>query len=157
VARLWRDGEPYEAPDAVVAGAGMDPDSEAMLRLADSILGSAYGGDFAIALDRAAAFFRVIAAGAVRPARDGWCQRCRQPRRPGQPDSPDLARATIASLATSPPPQRPGGGHVALTLAPRAVADPDDTIAFVVHRAIACPQIGASRSGRPTAAPECLA
>jgi hypothetical protein len=63
VARLWRDGEPYTAPDAVVAGAGMDPDSEAMLRLADSILGSAYGGDFAIALDRAAAFFRVIAAG----------------------------------------------------------------------------------------------
>jgi hypothetical protein len=31
--------------------------------LGDSVLGSAYGGDFAIALDRAAAFFRVIAAG----------------------------------------------------------------------------------------------
>jgi len=63
VARLWRDGEPYAAPDAVVAGAGLRPDGEAMLRLADSILGSAYGGDLAIALERAAAFFRVIAAG----------------------------------------------------------------------------------------------
>ena len=85
VARLWRDGEPYEAPDAVVAGAGMDPDSEAMLRLADSILGSAYGGDFAIALDRAAAFFRVIAAGRREgrpaPGADGA----------GGADSPDLA------------------------------------------------------------------
>lgn len=63
VARLWRDGAPFAAPDAVVAGAEHAPDGEAMLRLADSILRSAYGGDFAIALDRAAAFFRVIAAG----------------------------------------------------------------------------------------------
>ena len=63
VARLWRDGEPYAAPDAVVAGAGLGPDGDAMRRLADSILGSAYAGDFAIALDRGAAFFRVIAAG----------------------------------------------------------------------------------------------
>src|SRR5215470_14886079 len=63
VVRLWRDGEPYAAPDAVVAGAEHAPDGAAMLRLADSILGSAYGGDFAIALDRAAAFFRIIAAG----------------------------------------------------------------------------------------------
>jgi hypothetical protein len=63
VARLWREGEPYATPDAVVAGSGPHPDGEAMARLADSILGSAYGGDFAIALERAAAFFRVIAAG----------------------------------------------------------------------------------------------
>lgn len=63
VARLWRDGEPYAAADAVVAGAGLHADGAAMVRLADSVLGSAYGGDFAIALDRAAAFFRVIAAG----------------------------------------------------------------------------------------------
>jgi hypothetical protein len=34
-----------------------------MSRLADSILASAYGGDLAVALDRAAAFFRVVAAG----------------------------------------------------------------------------------------------
>jgi len=63
VVRLWRDGEPYATPDAVVAGAGPHPDADAMSRLADSILASAYGGDFAVALDRAAAFFRVVAAG----------------------------------------------------------------------------------------------
>ena len=63
VARLWRDGDPYAAADAVVAGAGLHPDGAAMVRLADSVLGSAYGGDFAIALERAAAFFRVIAVG----------------------------------------------------------------------------------------------
>src|SRR5262249_4793027 len=63
VARLWRDGGPCAAPDAVVAGAGPHPDADAMWRLADSILASAYGGDFAVALDRAAAFFRVVAAG----------------------------------------------------------------------------------------------
>jgi hypothetical protein len=76
VARLWRDGEPHAAPDAVVAGAEHRPDGEAMLRLADSILGSAYSGDFAIALDRGAAFFRVVAAG-------------RRENRPGT--GPDLA------------------------------------------------------------------
>jgi hypothetical protein len=63
VVRLWRDGEPYATPDALVAGAGPQPDAEAMSRLADSILASAYGGDFAVALERAAAFFRVVASG----------------------------------------------------------------------------------------------
>lgn len=63
VTRLWRDGEPYATPDALVAGAGPHPDAEAMSRLADSILAGAYGGDFAVALDRAAAFFRVVAIG----------------------------------------------------------------------------------------------
>lgn len=77
VVRLWRDGAPYAAADAVVAGAEPYPDGPAMHRLADSILRSAYGGDFAIALDRAAAFFRVVAAG----------------RREGQPGAgADLAR-----------------------------------------------------------------
>lgn len=63
VVRLWRDGEPYETPDALVAGAGPQPDAEAISRLADSILAGAYDGDFAVAIDRAAAFFRVVAVG----------------------------------------------------------------------------------------------
>jgi hypothetical protein len=63
VVRLWRDGEPYATPDALVAGAGPQPDAEAISRLADSILAGAYGGDFAVALDRAASFFRVVAVG----------------------------------------------------------------------------------------------
>jgi hypothetical protein len=63
VVRLWRDGEAYATPDALVAGAGPHPDAEAMSRLADSILACAYGGDVAVALERAAAFFRVVAVG----------------------------------------------------------------------------------------------
>lgn len=63
VVRLWRAGEPHATPDAVVAGAGSHPDAEAMCRLGDAILAGAYGGDFSVALDRAAAFFRVVAAG----------------------------------------------------------------------------------------------
>lgn len=63
VVRLWRDGEPYATPDAVVAGTGAHADADAMSRLADSILAGAYDGDFGVALERAAAFFRVVAAG----------------------------------------------------------------------------------------------
>ncbi len=63
VARLWRDGEPYAPADAVVAGVGEHADPDDIRHLADSVLGGAYRGDFAVALERAAAFFRVIAAG----------------------------------------------------------------------------------------------
>ena len=63
VARLWRDGEPQAAADSVVAGVGAHADPDDMRQLADSVLGGAYRGDFAVALERAAAFFRVIAAG----------------------------------------------------------------------------------------------
>ncbi len=63
VTRLWRGGEPYAPADAVVAGVGMHGDRDAIRGLADAILAGAYVGDFAVALERAAAFFRVVAAG----------------------------------------------------------------------------------------------
>jgi len=63
VARLWRDGEAYAGPDVVVAGVGHHADPDDIRQLADAVLGGAYRGDFAVALERAAAFFRVIAAG----------------------------------------------------------------------------------------------
>ncbi len=63
VARLWRDGEPYAPAEAVVAGLGAHADTDDIRRLADSVLTGAYRGDFAVALERAAAFFRVIAVG----------------------------------------------------------------------------------------------
>jgi hypothetical protein len=63
VARLWRAGEPYAPADAVVAGVGAFGDADDLQRLADAVLAGAYGGDFGVALERAAAFFRVIAAG----------------------------------------------------------------------------------------------
>ena len=63
VTRLWRAGEPYAPVDAVVAGVSDWGDPQALQQLADAVLTGAYDGDFGVALERAAAFFRVIAAG----------------------------------------------------------------------------------------------
>jgi hypothetical protein len=63
VTRLWRAGESVAAADAVVAGVTDYADVAAVRRVADAVLSGAYRGDFAIALERAAALFRVIAAG----------------------------------------------------------------------------------------------
>jgi hypothetical protein len=56
--------------DAVVAGAETPTGPEEILRLAAQVLRGAYSGDFAVALDRAAAFCRVSAAGAADLADD---------------------------------------------------------------------------------------
>jgi hypothetical protein len=63
VTRLWRLGEPLAPADAVVAGVADYPDVTAVRDLADAVLAGVYRGDLAVALERAAAFFRVVAAG----------------------------------------------------------------------------------------------
>lgn len=63
VGRLWRAGEPLAAADAVVAGVADYVDVDSVARVADDVLAGAYRGDFAVALERAAALFRVVAAG----------------------------------------------------------------------------------------------
>ena len=63
VTRLWRAGRPYAPADEVVAGVAEDADPAAIEALADAVLHGAYLGDFDVALERAAAFFRVIATG----------------------------------------------------------------------------------------------
>ncbi len=63
VVRLWKLGEPIAAADAVVAGVAGLVDTDAVAALADTILAGAFTGDFAVALERAAAVFRVLAAG----------------------------------------------------------------------------------------------
>jgi hypothetical protein len=63
VVALWRAGEPRAPADAVVAGVAPLADPESLARVADDVLTGAYGGDFAVALERAAALFRVLAAG----------------------------------------------------------------------------------------------
>ncbi|MEP7019495.1 MAG: hypothetical protein ABI808_02505 [Pseudonocardiales bacterium] len=63
VTRLWRAGEAMAAADAVVAGVADYADVVAVRQVADAVLGGAYRGDFAVALERAAALFRVVAAG----------------------------------------------------------------------------------------------
>jgi hypothetical protein len=71
VTRLWRAGRPYAPADEVVAGVADDADPAAIAALADAVLTGAYGGDFAVALERAAAFFRVVATGRGQLAADG--------------------------------------------------------------------------------------
>jgi hypothetical protein len=63
VVRLWRAGEPLAPADAVVAGVGEYADPQAVRRAADAVLAGVYQGDLAVALERAAALFRVVAAG----------------------------------------------------------------------------------------------
>jgi hypothetical protein len=63
VRRLWQAGEALAPADAVVAGVAEPSDIDSMRTVADRVLGGAYRGDFAVALERAAALFRVVAAG----------------------------------------------------------------------------------------------
>lgn len=71
VARLYREGRGYAPVDEVVAGVHDAADPRAVRELAGAILSGAYDGDFAGALDRAASFFRVIAAGRQALAAEG--------------------------------------------------------------------------------------
>ncbi len=68
VSEIWRAGTTLAAADAVVAGVGLHEDGEAIVEFADAVLYGAFRGDFAVALERAAAFFRVAAAGRRRLA-----------------------------------------------------------------------------------------
>jgi hypothetical protein len=63
VSRLWRAGAPYAPADAAVAGVADLGDADAVRAAADAILAGVYRGDLAVALERAAATFRVMAAG----------------------------------------------------------------------------------------------
>lgn len=63
VARMYRAGRAYAPVDEVVAGVADDADVAAVQNLASSVLTGAYRGDFDVALERAAAFFRVVATG----------------------------------------------------------------------------------------------
>jgi len=71
-ARLWRAGRGLAPADEVVAGVHDDADPAALSALADAVLTGAYAGDFGVALERAASFFRVIAEGrrALAPEHD---------------------------------------------------------------------------------------
>jgi hypothetical protein len=65
-----RGSEVLQTIDTVVAGAPMPTGPEEITELADEILRGLFTGDFAIALDRAAAFCRICAAGATSIADD---------------------------------------------------------------------------------------
>ncbi|MCW2506753.1 MAG: hypothetical protein JWO79_5037 [Actinomycetia bacterium] len=63
VSRLYRAGRALAPVDEVVAGVHDDADPAAVASLADAVLTGVYDGDLAVALERGAAFFRVVAAG----------------------------------------------------------------------------------------------
>lgn len=63
VMRFWRAGQPLADADAAVAGVADYADLDAVRRVADAVLAGAYAGDFDVALERAAALFRVLATG----------------------------------------------------------------------------------------------
>jgi hypothetical protein len=63
VARLYRTGRGLAPVDEVVAGVSENADPDAVGALADSVLSGLYDGELDVALERGAAFFRVVAAG----------------------------------------------------------------------------------------------
>lgn len=63
IARLWRIGEPVATAASAIAGVDDAPTEDDIARTADSILAGAFVGDFAVALERAAAFTDVVALG----------------------------------------------------------------------------------------------
>ncbi len=78
--------------DPVVAGAPAPTGPDEITELADQILRGVYTGDFAIALDRAAAFCRIMAAGATSLADDA---------EPTSPDSASELTRRAARFATT--------------------------------------------------------
>ncbi|NUS73589.1 MAG: hypothetical protein HOQ05_09325 [Corynebacteriales bacterium] len=71
VARLFRAGRALAPVDEVVAGAPEIAGPVEMAELADAVLTGIYDGDLAVALERAAAFFRIVAAGRDLLATEG--------------------------------------------------------------------------------------
>ena len=61
IAHLWRLAEPVATTASAIAGVDQAPSEDDIVRLADSILSGAFVGDFAVALERAAAFTDVVA------------------------------------------------------------------------------------------------
>jgi hypothetical protein len=63
VARLYRAGRGLAPVEEVVAGVSSEADPDAVRGVADAVLGGLYDGELDVALERAAALFRVVAAG----------------------------------------------------------------------------------------------
>ncbi|MGH8828272.1 MAG: hypothetical protein ACRDVZ_11910, partial [Jiangellaceae bacterium] len=69
-ARLFTAGQRIAEVSTAVAGVAEPPGPAELAALGDAILTSAFDGDFAVALERAAAFCRVVAAGRAFVADD---------------------------------------------------------------------------------------
>nr|WP_246043696.1 hypothetical protein [Rarobacter incanus] len=63
--RRYRMGIAAAPVAEAIAGAASAPGPQDLRRVADAVLGGVYGGDLAVALERAAAFCRLLATGAA--------------------------------------------------------------------------------------------
>lgn len=63
LARGWDAGRRRAPVHEVVAGVAEPPGAQEVVALADAVLAGAFTGDFAVALERAAAFCRVVSTG----------------------------------------------------------------------------------------------
>ena len=70
VARLFAAGSAHAEVYRAIAGVAEPPDPPALAALADEILTGVFGGDLAVALERAAAFCQVMAVGLSEPGVD---------------------------------------------------------------------------------------
>ncbi|MET4638788.1 DNA-directed RNA polymerase subunit beta [Mycetocola sp. 2940] len=84
--------------DPVVAGASMPTGPDEIITLADQILRGLFEGDFAVALERAAAFCRVSAAGSASVADDADAA---EPARSAELTTRALRLSTLAHELTS--------------------------------------------------------
>lgn len=69
-ARVFAVGERVAEVSTAVAGVAHPPGPDEVAALGDAVLTSAFTGDFAVALERAGAFCRVVAAGRAHSADD---------------------------------------------------------------------------------------
>lgn len=69
-ARLFNAGQLVAEVSTAVAGVAEPPGPQEVAALGDAVLASVFEGDFAVALERAAAFCRVVAAGRAHVADD---------------------------------------------------------------------------------------
>jgi hypothetical protein len=69
--RLFRAGRPVADVSGAIAGVAEPPGPQELADLGDAVLRGFYSGDLAVALERAAAFSRVVSAGRVELADDG--------------------------------------------------------------------------------------
>lgn len=90
LSKLWRLGEPTDTAASAIVGVDQAPEAEDIARTADSILSGAFTGDFAVALERAAAFCQVMVRGITSSLR--------QTTQPGSEED-RASRRTISSLS----------------------------------------------------------
>lgn len=103
VCRLWRAGAPRADVAAVIAGCAADADEGDVRRTADDILRGIWASDPALVLDRASAFYRVIAEGRRELTADDMAAWPDIGSRPPDPrhlaDRNDAAAAHLATAA----------------------------------------------------------